>query len=89
MTRYPLVEPDTTNVTGGFDDQVTIEMLGSTVHICPLLLWYLTELSSIGPGLQEERLVFADAVLMDRLLIASLVRHLMRERERVSRVGEG
>lgn len=57
-------------------------MLGSTAHIFPLLLWYLTELSSVGPGLQEERLVFADAVLMDRLLMASLVRHLMRERER-------
>lgn len=66
------------------DDQVTLETQGRTAHVCPLLLWYLTELSSVGPGLQEERFVFADGVLMDRLLIAGFVSHLMIE----SRVGE-
>lgn len=50
------------------------------------LLLYLAEVGSIGSGPQEQRLVFADAVLMDGLLVSGLVSHLLGERT-ASRAG--
>lgn len=41
---------------------------------------YLAEIGSIGSGLYEERLVFADAVLVQGLLVSCLVGHLSGER---------
>lgn len=52
---------------------------GSRALAAHSLLWYLAEIGSIGSGLQEERLIFADAVLMDRLLVPSPVGHLSEE----------
>lgn len=50
---------------------------------------YLAEIGSVGSGLEEEGLVFADAVLMEGLLASCLVGHLLGERTGLRAGGRG
>lgn len=54
----------------------------------PSLGPYLTEIGSIDSGLYKERLAFADAVLMDRLLVSCPVGHLQKRARGQEQVGE-